>query len=46
MITYLGVQFFSFGMKYGFDYSMEYFKKMFFENERNTSGIKFETMEQ
>lgn len=33
MITYLGVQFFSFGMKYGFDYSMEYFKKMFFENK-------------
>lgn len=23
----------SFGMKYGFDYSMEYFKKMFMENE-------------
>lgn len=34
LITYLGVQFFSFGMKYGFDYSMEYFKKMFFENKK------------
>ena len=34
MVTYLGVQFFSFGMKYGFEYSMEYFKKMFFENEK------------
>ena len=34
VITYLGVQFFSFGMKYGFDYSMEYFKKMFFENKK------------
>ena len=33
IVTYLGVQFFSFGMKYGFEYSMEYFKKMFFENE-------------
>lgn len=32
VVTYLGVQFFSFGMKYGFEYSMEYFKKMFFEN--------------
>lgn len=28
LVTYLGPQFFSFGMKYGFDYSMEYFKKM------------------
>ena len=34
LITYLGVQFFSFGMKYGFDYSMEYFKKMFFKNKK------------
>ena len=34
VVTYLGVQFFSFGMKYGFEYSMEYFKKMFFENEK------------
>ncbi len=28
LVTYIGPQFFSFGMKYGFDYSMEYFKKM------------------
>ena len=28
LVTYLGPQFFSFGMKYGFDYSMEYFEKM------------------
>ena len=32
VVTYLGVQFFNFGMKYGFEYSMEYFKKMFFQN--------------
>lgn len=31
LVTYLGPQFFSFGMKYGFDYSMEYFKKMCME---------------
>ncbi|CDE24326.1 uncharacterized protein BN658_00276 [Clostridium sp. CAG:440] len=33
MVTYLGLQFFSFGMKYGFEYSLEYFEKMFFENK-------------
>lgn len=27
LVTYLGVQFFSFGMKYGIDYSIEYLKK-------------------
>ena len=32
VVTYLGVQFFNFGMKYGFEYSMEYLKKMFFQN--------------
>ena len=34
MVTYLGLQFFSFGMKYGFEYSLEYFEKMFFENKK------------
>lgn len=33
VITYYGVHYSSFGMKYGFDYSMEYFKKMFMEDE-------------
>ena len=33
MVTYLGVQFFSFGMKYGFEYSLEYFNKIFMSNE-------------
>lgn len=33
LITYSGVHFSSFGMKYGFEYSLEYFKKMFLENE-------------
>ena len=28
LVTYHGPQFFNFGMKYGFDYSMEYFVKM------------------
>ena len=32
MITYLGVQFFSFGMKYGFEYSLECFKKICMDN--------------
>lgn len=32
MITFLGVQFFNFGMKYGFDYSMNYFKKVCMED--------------
>lgn len=29
LITYSGPQFFSFGMKYGFEYTMKYFKEMF-----------------
>lgn len=33
LITYYGVHFSSFGMKYGFEYSLEYFKKMFIEKE-------------
>lgn len=33
VITYLGVQYFNFGMKYGFEYSMEYFKKIFTQNK-------------
>lgn len=32
LITYSGVHFSSFGMKYGFEYSLEYFKKIFIEN--------------
>lgn len=31
LITYLGPQFFSFGMKYGFEYTLEYFKKICME---------------
>lgn len=31
LVTYSGVHFSSFGMKYGFEYSMEYFKKMLME---------------
>ena len=33
LVTYIGPQFFSFGMKYGFDYSLEYFKKMCMQEE-------------
>ncbi len=33
LITYSGVHFSSFGMKYGFEYSLEYFKKIFIEND-------------
>ena len=33
VITYLGVQYFNFGMKYGFEYSMEYFEKIFMQNK-------------
>lgn len=33
LITYSGVHFSSFGMKYGFEYSLEYFKKIFFKDD-------------
>lgn len=33
LVTYLGVQFFSLGMKYGLDYSIEYFKKIFMQDK-------------
>jgi len=33
LVTYSGVHYSSFGMKYGFDYSLEYFKKMFLEDQ-------------
>lgn len=33
LITYSGVHFSSFGMKYGFEYSLEYFKKIFLEDD-------------
>lgn len=33
LITYYGPHFSSFGEKKGFDYTLRYFKKMFFENE-------------
>lgn len=33
IITYLGIQFFSLGMKYGVEYSMEYFSKMCMNNQ-------------
>lgn len=32
LVTYSGPHYSSFGMKYGFDYSLDYFKKMFFED--------------
>jgi len=32
MTTYSGPHYSSFGMKYGFEYTLEYFKKMFFED--------------
>lgn len=38
LVTYSGVHFSSFGMKYGFEYSMEYFKKMLTED--NEISIK------
>lgn len=31
LVTYSGPHYSSFGMKYGFDYTLQYFKKMFFE---------------
>ena len=31
LVTYSGPHYSSFGMKYGFDYTLDYFKKMFFE---------------
>lgn len=34
LVTYSGVHFSSFGMKLGFEYSLEYFNKIFFEKER------------
>lgn len=33
LVTYLGPNFADFGMKYGFDYTLDYFKKNVFENE-------------
>jgi len=33
IVTYSGPHYSSFGMKYGFEYTLEYFKKMFFENK-------------
>ena len=33
MVTFYGPHFSSFGMKHGFDYTLEYFKKMFFEDK-------------
>ncbi len=41
LITYSGPQFFSFGMKYGLEYTIEYFKKMFMEeNEIEVKSSK------
>lgn len=40
MITYLGIQFFSLGMKYGTEYSMEYFLKMCMNDEVNIKSSK------
>ena len=34
LVTYSGPHFSSFGMKKGFDYTEEYFKKMFMQNEK------------
>ena len=38
LVTYYGPHYSSFGMKKGFEYTLEYFKKMFMEN--NEIGIK------
>ena len=40
MITYLGIQFFSLGMKYGAEYSIEYFLKMCMNDEVNIKPSK------
>ena len=42
LVTYSGVHFSSFGMKKGFDYSEEYFKKIFLEDKE----IKIESAEE
>lgn len=34
LVTYSGPHYSSFGMKYGFDYTLEYFKKMFFLQDK------------
>lgn len=34
LVTYSGPQFSSFGMQKGFEYTLEYFKKIFFENNK------------
>lgn len=34
LVTYYGPHFSSFGMKYGFDYTMQYFKKMLMNDEK------------
>lgn len=34
LVTYSGPHYSSFGMKYGFDYTLEYFKKMFFSQDK------------
>ena len=42
LITYSGPHYSSFGMKYGFDYTLDYFKKMFFEDNEikiNSSDV-------
>lgn len=42
LVTYSGPHYSSFGMKYGFDYTLDYFKKMFFtedEIEINSSDV-------
>ena len=36
LVTYVGPQFFSFGMKYGFEYTDKFFKKIFMEKENIT----------
>jgi len=42
LVTYSGPHYSSFGMKYGFEYTLDYFKKMFFEEgeiEINSSDV-------
>ena len=43
LVTFSGVHFSNFGMKYGFEYSEEYFKKMFFDDiiEINVKSSKY-----
>ena len=42
LVTYSGIHFSSFGMVKGFEYSLEYFKKIFLEDDADESSIEIE----